>query len=345
MTIEQSFPRRVLTGLQPTNGLHIGNYIGALKPCVYLQNMTKEDELKSFFFIADLHAITNYSDAESLRNNVEELAAAYIASGISTEKSILFVQSAVPEHTELNWILGCFAQIGWVNRMTQFKDKAGKNRDGANLSLYNYPVLQAADVLLYKATHVPVGEDQKQHLELMRDIAGAFNRKFERDFFPLAEPQIRAEGARIMSLRDASKKMSKSDESDYSRINLTDDADTIVQKIRKATTDPLNLPDTVDGLAERPEAKNLLTIYAAMMDMPLSEVVTSHAEKTFAVFKKDLADMLVDKLAPIATRYNQLLDDRTELQRILNKGAEEARTIAKVTMKEVREIVGLQTPV
>lgn len=328
---------RIFSGMQPTRQLHLGNYLGALKNWVRLQ-----DQFEAIFCVVDLHALTIEHDPETLRNNIRAVTAAYVAAGIDPEKNILFNQSAVPGHAELNWIFACHTPLGWLNRMTQFKEKAGKHRENAVLGLYAYPVLMAADILLYKATHVPVGEDQKQHLELARDIGGAFNRYYKRDdFFPLPEPQILGEATRVMSLRDGTKKMSKSDESDYSRINLTDDADTIALKIRKAKTDPEPLPETVEELEKRPEADNLVTIYAALADSSRSAVLAEHAGSQFSGFKSALADLAVAKLGPIAAEMNRLLDERTELDRILQRGAERARAIAEKTMDEVKDIVGL----
>ncbi len=328
---------RIFSGMQPTRQLHLGNYLGALKNWVRLQ-----DQFEAIFCVVDLHALTIDHDPETLRNNIRAVTAAYVAAGIDPEKNILFNQSAVPGHAELNWIFACHTPLGWLNRMTQFKEKAGKHRENAVLGLYAYPVLMAADILLYKATHVPVGEDQKQHLELARDIGGAFNRYYKRDdFFPLPEPQILGEATRVMSLRDGTKKMSKSDESDYSRINLTDDADTIALKIRKAKTDPEPLPETVEELEKRPEADNLVTIYAALADSSRSAVLAEHAGSQFSGFKSALADLAVAKLGPIAAEMKRLMDERTELDRILQRGAERAGAIAEKTMGEVKDIVGL----
>ncbi|MFY8093980.1 MAG: tryptophan--tRNA ligase [Niveispirillum sp.] len=327
----------IFSGMQPTRQLHLGNYLGALKNWVTLQN-----EMDAIFCVVDLHAMTIDHDPETLRNNIREVAAAYIAAGIDPERHILFNQSAVSGHAELNWILACHTPLGWLNRMTQFKEKAGKQKDNAVLGLYAYPVLMAADILLYKATHVPVGEDQKQHLELARDIAGAFNRYYKADgFFPLPEPQILGEATRVMSLRDGTKKMSKSDESEYSRINLTDDADTIALKIRKAKTDPEPLPDTVEDLEKRPEANNLVTIYAALSDTTRAAVLAQFGGQQFSAFKGALADLSVAKLAPIAGEMNRLLGDKAELDRLLKKGADRAGEIAARTVNEVKDLVGL----
>lgn len=327
----------IFSGMQPTRQLHLGNYLGALKNWVTLQH-----DAQAIFCVVDLHAMTIDHDPETLRSNIREVAAAYIAAGIDPEKNILFNQSAVSGHAELNWILTCHTPLGWLNRMTQFKEKAGKQKDNAVLGLYAYPVLMAADILLYKATHVPVGEDQKQHLELARDIAGAFNRYYKADgFFPLPEPQILGEATRVMSLRDGTKKMSKSDESEYSRINLTDDADTIALKIRKAKTDPEPLPETVEELEKRAEANNLVTIYAALSDTNRAAVLAQFGGQQFSAFKGALADLSVAKLAPIAGEMNRLLGDRAELDRILKKGADRAGEIAARTVNEVKDLVGL----
>lgn len=327
----------IFSGMQPTRQLHLGNYLGALKNWVKLQN-----DMDAIFCVVDLHAMTIDHDPETLRNNIREVAAAYIAAGIDPDKNILFNQSSVSGHAELNWILTCHTPLGWLNRMTQFKEKAGKQKDNAVLGLYAYPVLMAADILLYKATHVPVGEDQKQHLELARDIAGAFNRYYKADgFFPLPEPQILGEATRVMSLRDGTKKMSKSDESEYSRINLTDDADTVALKIRKAKTDPEPLPDTVEDLEKRPEANNLVTIYAALSDTNRAAVLAEFGGQQFSAFKSALADLSVAKLAPIAGEMNRLLGDKAELDRLLKKGADRAGEIAARTVNEVKDLVGL----
>jgi tryptophanyl-tRNA synthetase len=326
---------RILSGMQPTNQLHLGNYLGALKNWVALQHAAE-----TLFCVVDLHAITVPQDPAVLRNATREIAAAYIAAGIDTARSAIFVQSHVSAHAELGWILGCFTPLGWLNRMTQFKEKAGKDRDGAVLGLYGYPVLMAADILTYKATHVPVGEDQKQHLELARDIAGAFNRRYGVDFFPLPEPQILGEATRVMSLRDGAKKMSKSDPSDQSRINLIDSPDAIAQKIRRAKTDPDVLPSSVDELNARPEADNLLTIYAALTDVPKAAAVTRFAGAQFSVLKNELADAAIAALGPIAGRMNALMSDPDSLDAILRDGAEKARAIAMPVLAEAKEIVG-----
>jgi tryptophanyl-tRNA synthetase len=327
---------RIFSGMQPTGNLHLGNYLGALKNWVKLQ-----DEAECFYCVVDLHAITVPQNPKKLRQAVRETAAAYIAAGIDTKKSTLFVQSAVPAHTELSWILATHTPLGWLNRMTQFKDKSTKSRDLELLGLYAYPVLMAADILAYKATHVPVGEDQKQHLELARDIAGTFNRCYETDFFPLPEPQILGEATRVMSLRDGTKKMSKSDESDYSRINLTDDADTIALKIRKAKTDAEPLPENLSALAKRPEADNLVTIYAALAESTRTKVLEAHAGKQFSSFKKDLTDLAIAKLGPITQKMRHLLDAPDEIDQILIRGADHANALTAKHMREVKDIVGL----
>jgi tryptophanyl-tRNA synthetase len=327
---------RIFSGMQPTGGLHLGNYLGALRNWVRLQ-----DQAECLYCIVDLHAITVPQDPAELRRSTLDVAATYIAAGIDPERHIIFNQSAVSAHAELAWVLGCFAPIGWLNRMTQFKDKAGKNRESVALGLYTYPVLMAADILAYHATHVPVGEDQKQHLELARDIAQAFNSRFGIEFFPLPEPQILGPATRVMSLRDGSRKMSKSEESDYSRINLTDDAETIALKIRKAKTDPLPLPDDVAGLQGRPEAENLMGIYAALTDRPVADIVAEHAGASFSRFKEDLAEIMVATLAPIAEERARLLADPGHLIDILRRGAERARLLAAPVLSQTLEIVGM----
>ena len=327
---------RILSGMQPTNQLHLGNYLGALKNWVALQ-----DKGENLFCVVDLHAITQPQDPAALTASTREVAAAYLAAGVDPKRAIIFVQSHVSAHAELAWILGCFTPMGWLNRMTQFKEKAGKDREGAPLGLYSYPVLMAADILTYKATHVPVGEDQKQHLELARDIAGAFNRRYGVEFFPLPEPQILGEAARVMSLRDGTKKMSKSDLSDMSRINMTDTPDLIAQKIRKAKTDPEGpLPSTVEGLEGRPEADNLLTLYAALTDSSKKAALARFAGAQFSTLKTELADAAVSVLGPIANRMNGLLADQAALDRILRDGADKANAIAQPILAEAKLLVG-----
>ncbi len=327
---------RIFSGMQPTRQLHLGNYLGAAKNWVALQN-----DYECIFCVVDLHALTIDHDPETLRNNTREVAAAYIACGIDPARNVLFNQSAVAGHAELNWIFACHTPLGWLNRMTQFKEKAGKQRDNAVLGLYSYPTLMAADILLYHATHVPVGEDQKQHIELARDIAGAFNRYYGKDYFTLPDPVIQGEATRIMSLRDGTKKMSKSDESDYSRINLADDADTIALKVRKAKTDPEPLPETVEDLEKRPEADNLVTILAALTDRTRADVLRDHAGSQFSAFKAVLVDVAVAKLSPISAEMNRLMADKGEIDRILKHGAERATAIAEKTISQVKDIVGL----
>jgi len=327
---------RVVSGIQTTGNLHLGNYLGAIRQWVAMQ-----DQGECLFFLADLHALTGNVSPQELANSTIEMAATLMASGID-DRAILFNQARVPAHAELCWILQGTARMGWLNRMTQWKDKAGKNREGASVGLFTYPVLQAADVLVYKATHVPVGEDQKQHLELARDIATKFNTDFNVDLFPLPEPLISKAAPRIMSLRDGSAKMSKSDPSDMSRINLIDDDDTIASKIRKAKTDPEPLPDSFDGLAERPEAKNLVTIYAALAGREPQSVVQEFAGQGFGAFKPALADLAVSVLAPVRDRLTRLLDDRAAVGAQLAKGAARANALAAPTLKTAQEAVGLQ---
>jgi tryptophanyl-tRNA synthetase len=333
---EYKGPQRVFSGMQPTNGLHLGNYLGALQKFVALQ-----EKYECIYCIVDLHAITAGPDPKDLAAKTREVAAAYIAAGVDPRRSIIFVQSAVREHSELAWILNCIAPMGWLERMTQFKDKAGKHTERVSVGLFDYPVLQAADILLYKATHVPVGEDQKQHLELSRDIAQKFNNEYEAPaFFPLPEPLIQGPGARIMSLRDGAKKMSKSDPSDMTRINLTDDADAIMQKIKKATTDPHPLPETVGGLEGRPEVENLVGIYAATVGRTAEDVLREFGGKGFGVFKPALAEALAARLAPIAAEMRRLNADPAALDAILRDGADKAREIASRIMADVRDVVG-----
>ncbi|HAX91152.1 MAG TPA: tryptophan--tRNA ligase [Rhodospirillaceae bacterium] len=326
--------KRIFSGMQPTGNLHLGNYLGALKNWVKLQ-----DDYECFYCIMDLHAITLPQDPEALKKATREVACAYMASGIDVSKSNLTVQSALPAHTELSWILGTKVPLGWLNRMTQYKDKAGKNPGKQLLGLYSYPVLMAADILAYQAHCVPVGEDQKQHVELTRDIALSFNNTYG-DYFTVPEPLIMGEATRIMSLRDGSKKMSKSDESDYSRLNMTDDADTIMQKIRKAKTDTLPLPETVKELEARPEADNLITIYASLGDMTVADVLKAHAGAQFSTFKKDLADLAIAKLVPITNRMRELMSDQAEIDNILKKGADKANALTQKHLREVKDRVG-----
>jgi tryptophanyl-tRNA synthetase len=330
-------PQRVFSGMQPTNGLHLGNYLGALQKFVALQEKFSE----CIYCVVDLHAITAGPDPKDLAAKTREVAAAYLAAGVDPKRSIVFVQSAVREHSELAWIFNCVARMGWLERMTQFKDKAGKHAERSSVGLFDYPVLQAADILLYKATHVPVGEDQKQHLELSRDIAQKFNNDYDAPgFFPLPEPLIQGPGARIMSLRDGSKKMSKSDPSDLTRINMTDDADTILNKIKKATTDPLPVPESKEELAGRAEVENLVGIFAAVSERNIEEVLTEFGGKGFGVFKPALAEALSAKLSPIAAEMRRLNADPAVLDAILKDGAERARALAEPIMAEVRARVG-----
>ena len=326
----------VLSGMQPTNTLHLGNYLGALKNWVKMQN-----DMPCLFCVVDMHAITVEQDPKALTHATREVTAAYIAGGIDPARSPIFNQGQVPEHGELAWIFNCVARLGWLDRMTQFKEKSGKHKERASVGLYTYPVLMAADILVYKATHVPVGEDQKQHLELARDIAAKFNNDFNApDFFPQPEPVITGTATRVMSLRDGTKKMSKSDESDASRINLTDDAETIANKIKRAKTDPLPLPGSKDELKERPEAENLLNIYAALAEQDRDAVIAQFAGQQFSGFKNALADLTVSKLEPINKEMRRLLADPAEIDRILKAGAQNARAIATPIMDEVKKRVG-----
>jgi tryptophanyl-tRNA synthetase len=329
---------RVVSGIQPTGNLHLGNYLGAIVQWVAMQDANPGACL---FFLADLHAITVKGDAATLRNNVRELTAALIASGIDPEKSILFNQTRVPQHSELAWLLMCTARIGWLNRMTQFKEKSGKDREGASIGLFGYPVLQAADVLLYQATHVPVGEDQKQHLELARDIATKFNLDTGTETFVLPEPMIGSVAPRVMSLRDGSAKMSKSDPSDMSRINLMDDDEAIAQKVRKAKSDAEPLPGEAAGLDGRPEAANLVTLYAALAGESRDAVCARFAGQGFGAFKPALADLAVAKLSPIRTRFAELMEDVGAIDAILEDGAARARALAAPTLKAAQDALGL----
>jgi tryptophanyl-tRNA synthetase len=330
---------RIFSGIQPTGNLHLGNYLGAIRNWVALQR-----DYDCIFCIVDLHALTQPQDPVQLRNSTREVTAAYIAAGIDPERCLIFNQSTVAVHSELAWLLSCYTPLGWLNRMTQFKEKAGKQRDMASLGLYSYPVLMAADILAYKATHVPVGEDQKQHLELARDLAGAFNRRYGVEFFPLPEPQIFGAATRVMSLRDGSKKMSKSDSSDYSRINMTDDADTIALKIQKAKTDPEALPGDEAGLASRPEAANLLGIYAALTDTTLAAAVSRFAGQNFSAFKKELAEIAVTVLGRIGGEMRRLVADPGYIDGVLRRDSERARAIAEPHLREVQDIIGLLRP-
>ena len=331
--------KRIFSGVQPTGNLHLGNYLGAIKNWVNLQN-----DISSIFSIVDLHAITVPQEPLKLKSSTHEVAAAIIASGIDIDKSILFNQSLVKEHSELAWILNCVCRIGWLNRMTQFKEKAGKNKENATVGLYGYPVLMAADILLYKSTHVPVGDDQKQHIELARDIASSFNNMFtsdnEEDFFTLPEPQIIGEAKRVMSLRDGTKKMSKSDASDASRINLTDTKEEISNKIKKAKTDPHPLPSTLQELKDRPEAHNLLSIYSSLSDQNLEKVLKEFSGKGFSYFKPKLIDLAVETLNPISLEMRNLLKDTNQIDKVLKNGAQKAREIAGPVLKDIKNLVG-----
>jgi len=331
--------KRIFSGVQPTGNLHLGNYLGAIRNWVALQG-----DYECIFCIVDLHALTLPQDPAELRASTREVAAAYIAAGIDPVRCIIFNQSMVAAHTELAWLLACLTPLGWLNRMTQFKEKAGRQRDLAGLGLYAYPVLMAADILGYKATHVPVGEDQKQHLELARDIAGAFNRRYEVDFFPLPEPQIFGAATRVMSLRDGTRKMSKSDSSDYSRLNMTDDSDLIALKIRRAKTDPEPLPDTSGALAARPEAGNLIGIYAALADMPAEAALARFAGRNFSSFKDELSEVAVAVLGRIGGEMRRLLDDPGHIDRVLREGAERAAAIALPILREAQQLSGLLRP-
>ncbi|MGB9370161.1 MAG: tryptophan--tRNA ligase [Xanthobacteraceae bacterium] len=343
-----AFQQRVFSGVQPTGNLHLGNYLGAIKKFVTLQ-----EQFDCIYCVVDMHAITVPIDVwggpEELRRQTREVTAAFIASGIDPKKNIVFNQSQVAEHAELTWVFNCVARLGWLNRMTQFKEKAGKDRENASIGLYDYPVLMAADILIYRATHVPVGEDQKQHLELTRDIAQKFNTDFGDAirghghgdaYFPLTEPIIQGPATRVMSLRDGTKKMSKSDPSDQSRINLTDDAETIALKIRRARTDPEPLPSDEAALEARPEADNLVGIYAALADISKADVLKQHGGAQFSVFKPALAELAVAKLAPIAAEMKRLVQDPAHIDSVLVEGAARAQAIAVETMKAVKDIVG-----
>ena len=333
---------RVVSGIQTTGRLHLGNYLGAIKQWVAMQDEVAAAGGESMYFMADLHALTDRVAPGELADNTIEMTATILAAGLDPEKSIIWNQARVPAHSELTWLLNNVARVGWLNRMTQFKDKAGKDREGASVGLYDYPVLMAADVLLYKATHVPVGEDQKQHLELARDIATKFNNDYGVELFPLPEPMVSTAAPRIMSLRDATAKMSKSNPSDMTRVNLGDSDDEIAAKFRKAKSDPEPLPDTAEGLEARPEARNLVTIYAALADMTPAAVIGQYAGQGFGQFKPALADLAVATLGPIRDRLNRLLDDRGEVVRVLERGSERARAIAAPILREVQDAMGLQ---
>jgi tryptophanyl-tRNA synthetase len=339
-----TFKPRVFSGMQPTGNLHLGNYLGALVRWVEMQSSHE-----CIYCIVDMHAITVWQDPKELRQSIRDVTAAYIAAGLDPTKSILFNQSQVAEHAELAWVFNCIARLGWLNKMTQFKEKAGKDRENASIGLYDYPVLMAADILVYQATHVPVGDDKKQHLELARDIAQKFNKDYRaaiaehgygEQFFPLCEPVIMGPATRVMSLRDGTKKMSKSDPSDLSRINMTDDADSIARKIQKAKTDPEPLPAELAGLDARPEADNLVGIYAALTNVQKLDVLREFGGAQFSTFKKALADVAVAKVSPVNAEMRRLLKDPAEIDRILVDGADRARAIASPIMRKVRDIVG-----
>ncbi|MCC7017420.1 MAG: tryptophan--tRNA ligase [Rhodospirillales bacterium] len=332
--------RRIFSGVQPTGNLHLGNYLGAIRNWVRLQ----KDFDDCLFCVVDLHAITVWQEPAQLTASTREVAAAMIASGIDAERNVVFNQSQVPAHAELAWIFACVARMGWLNRMTQFKEKAGKDKENASVGLFAYPTLMAADILAYRATHVPVGEDQKQHLELARDIAQKFNNDFGVAFFPVPEPLIFGAATRVMSLRDGTKKMSKSEASDYSRINMTDDADTIAQKIRKARTDPHPLPESAAGFRDRPEAANLIGIYAALADSTIEDALRRFGGEQFSTFKQHLADLAVAKLAPIQDEMRRLMADPGHVDRVLARGAERARALSEPVLAEVQRIVGFLRP-
>jgi len=325
----------VFSGVQPTGNLHLGNYLGALKNFVKLQSQTE-----CIYCVVDLHAITVFQDPSELKNNILETTAGFLATGLDHTKSIIFNQSSVSGHAELGWILNCTSRVGWLNRMTQFKDKAGKDKERASVGLYIYPNLMAADILLYKSTHVPVGADQKQHLELCRDIAQKFNSDFKKDLFPVPEPLIQENISRVMSLRDGTVKMSKSDESNYSRIDLKDTADEIVKKIKKAKSDSFSIPDNLKELKEKPEALNLITIYASLSDRSLDEVLNEVKGKEYSNLKNKLSEVLVEVICPVGKEIKRLLNDKSFLEKTLKEGTEKARTIAELNLKEIKNVVG-----
>lgn len=336
--INAKFKPRVFSGIQPSGNLTLGNYLGALK-----RFAEKQDEgIETIYCLVDLHAITVWQEPEALKRQTREAAAAFIASGVDPSRSVLFNQSQVSAHAEMAWLLNCVARMGWMNRMTQWKDKTqGKNAEQQSLGLFAYPALMAADILVYHATMVPVGEDQKQHVELTRDIAAKFNHDYKTDFFPMPEPLIEGTATRVMSLRDGTKKMSKSDPSDASRINLTDDADTIAKKFRKAVTDPASLPESLEGLAERPEARNLVNIYAALSNRNAEAVIAEFGGQGWGTFKPALADLAVAKLEPISSEMSRLMNDPAEIDRILGAGAEQARAIAQPILEGALDIMGM----
>ena len=325
----------VFSGVQPTGNLHLGNYLGALKNFVALQEKTE-----CIYCVVDLHAITIFQDPKELRNNILETTAGFLATGLNNKKSIIFNQSSVSGHAELAWILNCIARVGWLNRMTQFKDKAGKDREKASVGLYIYPNLMAADILLYKATHVPVGADQKQHLELCRDIAQKFNNDFKKNVFPLPEPLIQKNISRVMSLRDGTKKMSKSDDSEYSRINLKDSADDIVKKIKKAKSDSSTIPDNLNDLGKKPEALNLINIYSDLTNSSLERSLNELKGKEYSYLKNRLSEALIEVICPVGKKIKELLDDKSYLEKVLTEGTEKARNIAEYNLKEIKNAVG-----
>jgi tryptophanyl-tRNA synthetase len=331
------FSNRILSGIQPSGDLHLGNYLGAIKNFVSLQH-----DYECFFCVVDLHAITVWQNPKLLALKTREVAAALIASGINPENNVLFNQSQVPQHTQLAWIFNCVARMGWLNRMTQFKDKAGKDRENVSVGLFSYPTLMAADILIYLATHVPVGEDQKQHLEFTRDVAQKFNNDFKTDLFPITEPLIFGEGTRVMSLRDGRKKMSKSDISEYSRIMLSDSPDQIVQKIKKAKTDPLPLPDNYEDASKRPEVLNLLSIFASLKDITIDDAICQYLGKDFLFFKNDLSDLIVDKIEPIGNEIKKLMADQSYLDSIMQNGKIKAIVEADLVLNKVYDIIGFQ---
>lgn len=335
-TEKKPIRQRVFSGIQPTANIHLGNYLGAIKRFVTIQH-----EMESLFCVVDMHAITVPQDPKKLKEQTREIAASYLASGIDPEKSVIFAQSSVSAHAELAWILNCVARMGWLERMTQFKDKAGENSERMSVGLFDYPVLMAADILAYQATHVPVGDDQKQHLELARDIAQKFNSDFKaKGFFPSPEPLIGGPASRVMNLQDGSKKMSKSDPADLSRINLTDDADTIAKKLKKARTDQFPMPETLEELKSRPEVDNLIGIYAALANTDKETIVNQFAGQGFGVFKPALADIAVEKLAPITQKMRELMKDTTMIDKVLSNGQMRANEIAQPILKKTKEIVG-----
>jgi tryptophanyl-tRNA synthetase len=330
--------KKIFSGVQPTGNLHLGNYLGAIKNFVELNN-DKDNEC--IFCVVDLHAITVKQNSKELRNNILETVATFMASGIDPKKSIIFNQSKVSAHAEMAWILSCVAPMGWLNRMTQFKEKAGKDKEKASIGLYSYPVLMAADILLYDTTHVPVGEDQKQHLELCRDIAQKFNNDFGiQEFFNVPKPLIQKQFSRIMSLKDGTKKMSKSELSDLSRINLTDNKDSIINKIKKAKTDPMPLPSSIEELEKRPEAKNLLGIYSSLTNLPLEKTIQNFDGKNFSEFKEKMSEVLIEKIEPISNEIKKLIQDKKYLDKILIEGQQKADDIASSKIKKIQEIVG-----